>query len=200
MTVKEKNDIRNYCIWLVDKRLGVILTNLIRETYLLVGVTENGIYVKKLKYLSYGQDEKIDVDFGKRKFVPLEKVLSYKNIALRYDLLKFVDKEEIEETNVDELRNRIFVPYEIGEVILIYENKYLLIGIRDDKAELLDITGLKNVTLQGIKDKCAQERPKGKILAMTWLRIFDVKVEKQFKEESIKDLCVKVKLTWELYN
>lgn len=198
MTVKEKNDIRNYCIWLVDKRLGVILTNLIRETYLLVGVTEKGICVKKLKYLSYGQDEKIDVDFGKMKFVPLEKVLSYKNIALRYDLLKFVDKEEIEETNVDELRNRIFVPYEVGEVIAFDGSKYLIIGVQGDNVELLNITGLKRETLKGIKEKCAQERPKGMIIAMAFLRNLYVKVEKQFKEESIKDLSVKVKMTGEV--
>ena len=112
--------------------------------------------------------------------------------------MKLVNKEDVEVTDVEELRNRLFVPYEVGEVIAFDENKYLIIGVQGDNVELLNITGLKRVTLKGIKEKCAQARPKGMIIAMTFLRTLYVKVEKQFKEESIKDLSVKVKMTWEV--
>ena len=198
MTVKEKTAIRNYCLWLYDKISGILLVKRDCETYLLVGETEDGIYVKKLISLSYNQDDTFDFKFGEKEFVPFDKVSSYKFLSTRYDLLKLFDKEGVEVTDVEELRNRLFVPYEIGEVIAFDENKYLIIGVQGNNVELLNITGLKRVTLKGIKEKCAQARPKGMIISMAFLRNLYVKVEKQFKEESIKDLSVKVKMTWEV--
>lgn len=40
MTIKEKTDIRNYCLWLCDKISGILLVKRDCETYLLVGETE----------------------------------------------------------------------------------------------------------------------------------------------------------------
>lgn len=147
--------------------------------------------------MCYNQRDTFDFTFGEKEFVSLDKVstYSYKFLSTRYDLLKLVDTEEVEVTDVDELRNKLFVPYEVGEVIALNGNKYLIIVVKDDNVELLNITGLKNVTLKGKKEKCAQERPKGLIIATAFLRNLYVKVEKQYKEESIKDLCVKVKMT-----
>lgn len=95
MTIKEKNDIRNYCFWLYDKISGILLVKRDCETYLLVGETEDGIYVKKLISLSYNQNDTFDFKFGEKEFVPFDKVSSYKFLSTRYDLLKLVDKEGV---------------------------------------------------------------------------------------------------------
>lgn len=196
MSIKQKNDIRHYCIWLHNKAVGMLISESNSDEYLLAGVTKDGIYVQKLLYSYCGTSDILEVNLDEKEFVPLAKVCSYKYLTTRYDLL---EKADIETVNVEELINRLFIPYEVGEVISILNScKYLIIGLQNDSVELLNITDLENVTLKGIKELLSKGRPKGSIIASSYLSNCHVKVEKQFKEESIKALALKVKMTWKI--
>lgn len=198
MSIKQKNDIRYYCSWLHNKAVGMLLFSARNSSdeYLLAGVTKDGIYVQKLLYSYCGTSDLLEVNLDEKEFVPLAKVFSYKYLTTRYDLL---EKAKIKPVNVEELINRLFIPYEVGEVISILNScKYLIIGVPNDSVELLNITDLDNVTLNGIKELLSKGRPKGSIIASSYLSNCHVKVEKQFKEETIKALALKVKMTWKI--